>query len=59
MLRYYAWMTEGTVNLQVVSWLQTILSPILSDILSFLIAIFHLSVKNAEFRKRGLCIVEE
>jgi hypothetical protein len=52
-------MIVGTVDLQVVSWSQVILNPILADILSFRIAIYHMSEKNADFRKGGFYIVEE
>jgi len=52
-------MIDGTVKLQVVSWSQAILNTILADILSFRIAIFHLSEKNADFCKGILYIVEE
>jgi hypothetical protein len=36
-------------NLKNVSWSQAIINPILADILSFRIASFHLSEKNADF----------
>jgi len=52
-------MSDGTVKRQVLSWSQAILNYILADIVSFLIANYHLSEKNADFRKGSLYIVEE
>ena len=47
-------MSNGTVKLQVLSWSQALLNYIFADILSFLIAIYHQSEKNADFRKGSL-----
>jgi len=44
-------MSYLTVILQNESWSQAILNPVLVDVLSFHIAIIHLSEKNADFLK--------